>query len=233
MLKSITFDLGDTLLYYEGVPLNWSLHYQQALTRGFMAAGCPGSDSSLGVASEILARHNTRLHPREVECSAQRIFSEICEAIAVDTSLQEAISNGFFSYFQQKAVLYADTIAALTALKERGVRIGILTDVAYGMPKAFVERDISPFRDWVDVLLTSVDVGYRKPSPVGYRMLAEALGVAPSQMVYVGNEEKDILGANRAGLQASVLIQRDGDPTDYGQTLGFSDLGRMTAYFLR
>ena len=218
---------------YEGVPLNWSLHYHPALTRGFQAVGLPVSESSLGLASEILARYNTRLHPREVEYSAERIFSEICEAISVDNSRQEAILDGFFSYFQQKATLYPDTVAALTALKEQGYRVGILTDVAYGMPKASVERDISPFRDWVDVLLTSVDVGYRKPSPVGYRMLAEALGVPSSQMVYVGNEEKDILGANRAGLQASVLIQRDGDPTDYGQTLGFSDLGRMTAYFLR
>jgi putative hydrolase of the HAD superfamily len=233
MLNAIAFDLGDTLLCYEGVPLNWSLHYPQALTRGFETAGVPAGDSSLGVASEILARYNTRLHPREVEYSAERIFSEICETLAVDTSRREAISDGFFSYFQQKAVLYPDTIAALTALKERGCRIGILTDVAYGMPKAFVERDVFPFRDWVDVVLTSVDVGYRKPSPVGYRMLAEALGTPPNRMVYVGNEEKDILGANRAGFQDSVLIQRGGDPTDFGQTLSFSDLGQATAYFLR
>ncbi|HXP90001.1 MAG TPA: HAD family hydrolase [Fibrobacteria bacterium] len=233
MLKAITFDLGDTLLYYEGVPLNWSLHYHPGLTRGFEAADISMTESMLDLGAQVLTKYNTRLHPREVEYSAERIFSEICESIAVDPTWQEAISNGFFSYFQQKAILYPDTIAALTVLKERGCRIGILTDVAYGMPKAFVERDISPFRDWVDVLLTSVDVGCRKPSPCGFRKLSEALGTPPDQMVYVGNEEKDILGANYAGFQASVLIHRGGEPTNYGQTLAFPDLEQMTAYFLR
>jgi len=232
MPEAIAFDLGETLLYYEGVPLNWSLHYHGALTCGFEAAGVLPMDSTLGVGSAILAKYNTRLHPREVEYSSERIFSEICAAVEVDPSLQEIVSNGFFSYFQKKAILYPDTLGALRTLQEQGYRIGILTDVPYGMPKAFVERDIHPLRGLVDVLLTSVDVEHRKPSPVGYRRLSEAMGITPDRMVYVGNEEKDILGANRAGFLASVLIHPSGKSTEYGQTASFPDLQQMTEFFL-
>ena len=93
-------------------------------------------------------------------------------------------------------------------LRRQGVRIGMLTDVPYGMDGEFVLEDCRPIIDHVDVLLTSVDVGYRKPHAEGYMKLSALLGVSPSEMVFTGNGVKDIDGANLAGC-VSVLIDRD------------------------
>jgi putative hydrolase of the HAD superfamily len=60
--------------------------------------------------------------------------------------------------------------------------------------------------DFLDVRLTSGDVGYMKPHPFIYWRALELLGVKPEESVFVGDRPaNDIAGANEAGL-TSVLI---------------------------
>jgi len=113
---------------------------------------------------------------------------------------------------------YEDSRFAVDELRSAGLKVGVLTDVPYGMPRAFVERDLEQagLGDLKPLLLTSVETGYRKPEPAGFLRLTAALGVQPAEMMYVGNEPKDIAGANAAGM-ISVLIDRDEKRPDYGQ----------------
>jgi putative hydrolase of the HAD superfamily len=219
-IKVVGFDLGETLLSYEA-PLDWSSLYNRALAETACACSYAAGETDVSCAAEILGRYNTRHHPRTEEVASDIIISQILSAWGVDPArwLQPA-TEAFFRYFQQKVRPYPDTLACLRGLRERGLRIGVLTDVPYGMPRAFVERDLeaSGVRPLADVLLTSADVGRRKPDPAGFVALAARLDVSPAEMLYVGNEEKDILGARAAGMR-SVLVDRDDDrpvwPYDY------------------
>jgi putative hydrolase of the HAD superfamily len=47
-------------------------------------------------------------------------------------------------------------------------------------------------------------------------MLLEALNVRPDEVLYVGDEEKDVVGANKLGI-GSVLINRGNEDIDFGQ----------------
>ena len=96
------------------------------------------------------------------------------------------------------------------------MKLGVLTDVAYGMDNVFSLRDIANIKKFFDVVLTSVDVGYRKPNPAGFTALLRAFDASPPQMIYVGDEKKDIAGANALGI-VSVLIDRKGASPDFGQ----------------
>lgn len=228
MIKAITFDLGDTLIYYDGVALNWSSHYARALTVGFAKSGVGHQAQRIGECEEVLRKFNTRINPRDKEYSAAEIFRQIGAAVGANESQQIVIMDEFFAYFQQKIKIYSDTFGSLTKIKASGLATGILTDVAYGMPKANVQRDVAEIGDLIDVLLTSVEVGFRKPSTIGYTKIADALEIGVHQMIYVGNEEKDIVGANRAGVAASILINRSGKDLDYGQSMTFPNLDEMT-----
>jgi len=73
------------------------------------------------------------------------------------------------------------------------------------------------------VLLTSVEVGVRKPNPASYRELAKRLNVEPNQMLYIGNEAKDVIGAKQAGA-CSVLLDRNHSGANYGQDFSVSTL---------
>jgi putative hydrolase of the HAD superfamily len=219
-MNGIGFDLGNTLIDYKDIPLSWQSLYRNALRD--MAANCRylASEEAIATGEAILAKYNTRLNPRTVEVSSRCILGAILAAWGLDiTERLETAAEAFFSFFQRHAVPYADMVSTLAYLKGKGFRIGVLTDVPYGMDRRFVERDLllCGVRDYIDVLLTSADVGYRKPDCHGYLELARRLGVAPHAMAYVGDEPKDVQGANGVGM-ISVFIDRSGCYRTFGET---------------
>ena len=225
--KAVAFDLGETLIYYMGLPLNWQSLYGQALVRVAEACGHPVTEADIGLGEAILGRYNTRLHPRLQEVTADRILGEVLAAWGLPIlGGSDHLEDAFFGFFQQAYAVYPDTIPALQALQRQGIKVAVLTDTPYGMPRRFVDRDLVPIAMYVDQALTSVEVGYRKPHPSGYLALAELLGVEPFDTVYVGNEEKDIVGANSVGM-FSVLINRAGGRSDFGQRRTIASLTEL------
>jgi putative hydrolase of the HAD superfamily len=204
------FDVGETLLTYSGIQPSWTDHYRDALQAVATACRFELTADSASRASDTLRRYNTRLHPRSRETAAHAIFREILSdwEMEPDPHLASALES-FFGYFQQRMTSYPETLDVLTNLKRRGVRLGALTDVPYGMPREFVHGDLAGagLGQVIDVVLTSVDVGWRKPEPIGFQELARKLGTSPDRLWFIGNEEKDIAGAIAAGATA-ILIDR-------------------------
>jgi putative hydrolase of the HAD superfamily len=230
-LRAVGFDLGDTLIYYRDIPMSWVALYRQALQS--VAANCKASptEAQFAAAEQILARHNTRITPRTHEVRAGEIFSSILRSWEIDPAPHlRAAMDAYFTFFQQKMCAYPETVEMLTALRQRGLPVGILTDVAYGMPREFVERDITGagIKGLFDVLVISVEVGVRKPEPAGYVALAERLGVAPAEMIYIGNEPKDVIGAGRAGM-TSVFLDRGNSGANHGQHFTVNTLAGLYA----
>lgn len=228
-IQAVGFDLGETLMCYEGVPLNWQSLYAEALIAVWDACRCGHSlpsEDDLARGGTILAHYNTRLNPRTTEVTATRILSEVLDCWGMNSKDAAVLAErAFFGFFQQHYAVYSDTLPALRALHARGLKIGILTDVPYGMSRQFVERDIASIAAEVDTVLTSVETGYRKPSPHGFLALAAALGVPANKIVFVGNEAKDVQGANAAGM-VSVLLVRESSTRkeDYDQEITISSL---------
>jgi putative hydrolase of the HAD superfamily len=186
------------------------------------------SPAQFTAAEQILGRYNTRIVPRTQEVSAAEIWSQILHAWSLDSTYLTVATEAFFDFFQQQMCAYPEAIPMLACLRERGVPTGILTDVPYGMPRAFVERDLdrANMAGLFDVLITSVEVGVRKPEAAGYLALAAHLGVAPGEMLYIGNEPKDVIGACRAGVVAA-LLDRNSDAGSHGQQFTITTLSRI------
>lgn len=227
MISAIGFDLGDTLIEYNNVPLSWSSLYKEALIGVLDRIKVNSNQKNIDIGKDILTKYNTRLNPREVEVDSQIIFEEILEnwGISKDERIDVVIKT-FFSYFQRKVIVFEDTIKVLESLKKLGIKIGILTDVPYGMTREFVENDICEFSDYVDCLLTSVEVGYRKPNIKGYNLLANKLRTPVENMMYIGNEKKDIIGANDTVI-TSVLIDRNKSRMKFGQDYTIETLSEI------
>lgn len=213
-IKAIGFDVGHTLIKYKN-PLNWQGLYRSGLEHAAAAADITLSEDMLIAATDVLLKYNTRVNYREWETTSDCIFNQILKSWGIQTDLY-TLKSGFYSFFKADAEPYPETIDTMEKLKQHGIKIGILTDVAYGMDNEISLEDISILSDYIDIAITSVDVGYRKPNSAGYVKLLESLEIFPNGMIFIGDEEKDIIGAQKIGI-VSALINRSKEIKDFGQ----------------
>ncbi len=225
------FDLGDTLVEYAGVPLNWERHYPEALAALAAQWGVRPTSSGIEAGTAVLRRHNTRLSPRVFEVSFDAICAELAEALGASGcggGLESA--RAFFGVFRRRLSAFADAVPTLSQLRGRGCPIAVLTDVPYGMPRILVEGDLleTGLTGLVDRLLTSAEAGCRKPGPDGLLRLVTEAGVPPSHAMYVGNECKDIEAARAAGI-TSVLLDRGNRAPGWGEDVRIRTLTELLA----
>ena len=215
MIKAIVFDIGQTLVEYNK-PLNWSKLYRPAFESIADKCGYTFSDSHYEHAGRVLTQYNTRVNPRDYEVTSDQIFREILSGMDIPMKDIEKVKLHFYSYFRQGASLYPEVEETLKKLSDKGVLVGTLSDVAYGMDNIFALEDIKEIIKYIDYPFTSNDVGYRKPRAEGLKLLAAKMQIDMNEMAFVGDEEKDIMCAANAGVY-SVLINRSSEVKNYGQ----------------
>jgi putative hydrolase of the HAD superfamily len=222
MIKAIGFDIGHTLIKYDN-PLNLSSLYRPALEHVISKCNIKYSDEKIETAVSILTKYNTRVNPREIEISSDVIFGEIFDSWFVDLTFLNKAKSSFFSFLQSSAAPFIEVEPVLSKLKSINIQIGVFTNVAYGMDNHFSLKDIDAISQYIDIALTSVDVGFRKPNSAGFKMLLTTFDIQPFEMLFVGDEEVDIIGANNLGI-GSVLINRSSKELDYGQIYTINSL---------
>ena len=102
--------------------------------------------------------------------------------------------------------LRAGAAEMLQALKDRGYRIGVISNNAslYNVFDVLEQYGIRAYME--DVTVSSV-VGYRKPHPGIFQIALRQMQVTAAECVYVGDTvSRDIIGSKRAGFGKSVQI---------------------------
>ena len=98
--------------------------------------------------------------------------------------------------------VYPDTVATLRALRDRGVRMGIVSNHAYDLRPFFRAAGLDRY---VDAYALSYEVGVAKPDPRIFIEACRRLGVAPANTLMVGDDAVSDGGAAAAGLQVYLL----------------------------
>jgi len=99
----------------------------------------------------------------------------------------------------------SDVLSALRSLRERNVKLGLLSNIdereALNWPK-------SPLFPLFDAACLSCETGYSKPSKEAYLLVLSKLGSIPGASIYVGDGSHDELGgARRAGFGLVVFMK--------------------------
>jgi len=103
--------------------------------------------------------------------------------------------------------LFDDTLPALAALREHGLRSFVVSNHVWELPAIASGLGLDGL---VEAVLTSARVGYRKPHPAIYAEALRVAGVAPSEALFVGDSwSHDVEGPRAAGMQTQ-LIDREG-----------------------
>ncbi len=125
--------------------------------------------------------------------------------IEASADLQDALTDAFSSAGIGTPLEVAPGVeAALRALREAGLRVGIVCDV--GLTPSPVLRDHLHRRGLLDLFdhwTFSDEVGYYKPAVEPFQHACAGLGVEPREAAHVGDQRRtDIVGAQAAGLTA-------------------------------
>ncbi len=220
MTKVVVFDLGGTLMQYVGMPYSWVSFYQQGVRAISRKCGCNASEEAIGKTVRILEEFNPRVNYREIEYSAEFIFAKALEHWHMDVGHMQVADcvEAFWSGLKLKAEIYPDTIPVLNNLREQGYKIATLTDLPSAMPDRIFKRDISELLEYFDDYVSSAVCGYRKPNCTGLRMIAEKYEVPVTELILIGDEEKDRQTARNAGCRF-IRIRRGEEKKE-----GISDL---------
>lgn len=102
----------------------------------------------------------------------------------------------------------------LSLLKEKGYPMAVLSDFPVGSKIKALGFDL-----YFPVQLSSEDIGRYKPCLTPFMVLSEKLGVAPQNILYIGDSPtKDVEGSRRAGMK-SVLISQKREKSDADLTV--------------
>ena len=111
--------------------------------------------------------------------------------------------------YTDSAIPFPDSADTLSYLKERGYRIGMITNGDSSLQRAKLSS--SGLLPYFDHVIVSGEEGIDKPNPLLYERSADALGVSLSECLFVGDRnETDIAGAKNAGMDSFLVgAQRD------------------------
>jgi FMN hydrolase / 5-amino-6-(5-phospho-D-ribitylamino)uracil phosphatase len=199
-IKAITLDLDDTLW-----PVWPTIHRAEATLQQWFHEQAPATArhwSDADVRSAVRAQINREWAHRAHDLTLLRresIRLALTQA-GDDPALAEPAFEVFFAE-RQRVDLFADALPALQALSAR------FPVVALSNGNADVHR--VGIGAYFHASVSAKDVGVGKPDPHIFRVAAQQAGVAPSEVLHIGDDAAlDVVGAVAVGMQ-TVWVNRE------------------------
>lgn len=139
--------------------------------------------------------------------------------------LSDAQLAGYEQWWEPHTFTDPDAASVFAALRERGIRIGLLSNTVW--TREYHERILA--RDGVldcfDGSVYTSEIEWTKPHPSAFRAALDAVGVQdPAHAVFVGDRPfDDIHGAKAVGMRAVLLPHSDIPDWQRGSIVGEPD----------
>lgn len=201
MLRAVLFDWGGTLMNDE-----WSEEIALEGHSAGLAALAHDNLPDAAAFTRYLQEHEAELFPRatedEIDIAAVmgRSFRDHGVELTDDDVrlFLQAAQDVWSSYY----ALASSTHALLEALRERGLRLALVSNTASPewLLEPILERQGLVAR--VDAVVLSSEVGKRKPHPAIFERALRELDVDAAEALFVGDRlDADVAGASRVGMR--------------------------------
>lgn len=97
---------------------------------------------------------------------------------------------------------YPDTADVLKELSGAGVKVGVLSNIAFDIRPAFTARGLDAY---IDEFVLSYEVGVVKPDPEVFRILVRRLGSPADETLMVGDHTDADGGARAIGCEFALV----------------------------
>jgi len=222
-LRAVLFDIGDTLWAFPGDDRNVAIPHFERVRMLFSAhAEAPTAQEMLEALQRRFAREreeSPRRQPPGTQASTWLLAKEAFATLGFeppDGELREfaAIAFDFEAELAVSQEPEPEMPQVLTGLRERGLRLAAVSNTfvtTHTLARIFEARGIVHL---IDEVVSSADVGFRKPSAHCFLPALGALAVEPAEAIMVGDRlDTDIEGALGLGMTAVLTHQyRQEDP---------------------
>ena len=190
MIKAIFFDWLNTLAHYH--PPREELESQALKELGF-AVSPKALSPGVYLGDKYLYEENARLpirqRNREEQNKLYTRFHHIILKEAGITADDDVVSKLLFRMFElnntMTFVLFDDVSAILKTLKEKNLKLGLLTNLQTEVDSMCRDLGIAAY---IDFTVTSAEVGADKPQPPIFLKALELAQVKPAEAIHVGDQ---------------------------------------------
>jgi putative hydrolase of the HAD superfamily len=155
--------------------------------------------------------------PADVPARERAVWMAIVRRVFGEAGCLDGVSDARFAelfaalwdHFATAAAweVYPDAVPALAALRDRGVRLGVVTNFDSRVEPLLAALGLA---GWFQSLTRSSAAGAAKPDPAIFRAALARHGASPAEALHVGDSPgEDVAGAEAAGL-LGVLVDRAG-----------------------
>jgi putative hydrolase of the HAD superfamily len=204
-LRAVVFDWGGTLTPWHTI--DFASQWQS-----YAGVYTQDAEEAARLAKEIMAAEERAWMRLRGDGGSARMAEILAEAgVDTDHPGHEPAQAAYEEFWEPHTITDPDVPALFHGLKERGIRIGVLSNTIW--TRAFHERVFA--RDGVlgliDGAVYTSEIDHAKPHPEAFRAALRAVGVDdPAEAAYVGDRAyEDVHGAQRAGLRAILVPHSD------------------------
>ncbi|GAA3879469.1 HAD-IA family hydrolase [Streptomyces lacrimifluminis] len=156
------------------------------------AGALPGGASPERLPQELAAVWGVRDQSAQLHRSA---YTGVARQVALpDPALYDALYERHMT--PAAWTPYADAAEVLEALRERGISVGVVSNIGWDLRPVFREHGLDPY---VDAYVLSYEHGIQKPDPRLFKVACDALGVVPHDVLMVGDDRRADGGAAALG----------------------------------
>ena len=153
------------------------------------------------------------------------MYSVMCRELGIHADAAELARRVYQEFGDaSRWRLYDDVLPAFERLRNRGIRLGIISNWDSRLRRVLQGLGVG---EYVDTIVSSADVKLRKPDPRIFELACSRLDVQADAAAHVGDHHySDVVGATAAGLRA-VLVDRSGSTATRAESGAIADFERL------
>lgn len=210
-ISTLLFDLGNTLIYFDG---DWQEVMQRAVNALYLTLRARNlelpSEKFQKTFWELLNSYYVQRELELTETTTTKLLADHLASFGFAELRTEWIRSAIASLYavtQQHWHPEDDAIMILEQLAKRGYRMALLSNAADDQDvQTLVDK--AGIRPYFEQILSSAAAGIRKPDPEIFHRVLRQMGTTPSAAAMIGDTlNADILGAQRTGI-VDIWISR-------------------------
>lgn len=207
-VRAVIFDLGGTLIDWpdwdEDIERRWALSYDYLISQ-LPGEHWPARERYVQAMRQAEKNHWVQVEKRQASSKPSDVIQDGFARLGQQASEQEVLValDGYARAVDGWAIVFPDARQTLTTLRERGYKLGLLSNTWWAADWHNAELATHGLNSLLDEIAYTSDLPRSKPHPSVFLHVAALLGVEPEECVMVGDRmADDIAGALEAGMRA-------------------------------